>query len=276
MAGQAHTSRDEVVEFSEIKSTQAELHGLIKTFKIGEGWDHVERMRETMINNSLAVCPLYLLYKDHKGWDVSKGPVPPTRPVASGNRGMNLHLSEILSDILEPVADGVKDSCEVISTEDMVARMLLKDRSLVGWHEGSWLRNVEREGFSACMECRGSEDYKFDKNNPELCKCETGPLGLNSGTKDVVKMDGINDCMKNLRVEEFENISVNNGNQGPVSVSTQNEDGEKDLVQPNVKDLCDGMKEMMAADADNGPRNMNVLNDGLKGLEIEDSVNVFV
>ena len=151
--------------------------------------------------------------------------------------------------------------------------MLLKDRSLVGWHEGSWLRNVEREGFSACMECKGSEDYKFDKNNPELCKCETGPLGLNSGTKDVVKMDGINDCMKNLRVEEFENISVNNGNQGPVSVSTQNEDGEKDLVQPNVKDLCDGMKEMMAADADNGPRNMNVLNDGLRGLEIEDSVN---
>ena len=81
MAGQAHTSRDEVVEFSEIKSTQAELHGhvsmLIKTFKIGEGWDHVERMRETMINNTLAVCPLYLLYKDHKGWDVSKGSVPP-------------------------------------------------------------------------------------------------------------------------------------------------------------------------------------------------------
>ena len=140
-AGQAHTSKDEVVEFSEIKSTQVELNGhvsmLIKTFKIGEGWDHVERMRETMINNSLAVCPLYLLFKDHKGWDQSKGPVPPTRPVASGNRGMNLHLSEILSEILEPVADRVENSCEVISTEDMVARMLVKDKSLVGWHERS-------------------------------------------------------------------------------------------------------------------------------------------
>ena len=232
------------MEFSEIKSTQVELNGhvsmLIKTFKIGEGWDHVERMRETMINNSQAVCPLYLLFKDHKGWDQSKGPVPPTRPVASGNRGMNLHLSEILSEILEPVADRVENSCEVISTEDIVARMLVKDKSLVGWHERSWMRNVVREGFSACMECRGSEDYEFDKNNPELCKCGTSPLEVNIGTKDVVNMDEVNDCMKNLRVEEV---------------------GVKDLIQPKVKNLCDGMKKMVVAD------------DGMKDLGIKDSVN---
>ena len=89
------------------------------------------------------------------------------------------------------------------------------------------MRNVEREGFSACMECRGSEDYEFDKNNPELCKCGTSPLEVNIGTKDVVNMDEINDCMKNLRVKEAE---------------------VKDLIQPKVKNLCDGMKKMVVAD----------------------------
>ena len=75
------------------------------------------------MNNSLSLCPLYLLYEDHKGWTCEKGPVPPTRPVDSGNRGMNMHLSEILSDSLEPVADGLENTCEVVSTEDMVARL---------------------------------------------------------------------------------------------------------------------------------------------------------
>ena len=42
--------------------------------------------------------------------------------MGSGNRGMNMHLSEILSEILEPIADEAKNTCEVISTEDMVAR----------------------------------------------------------------------------------------------------------------------------------------------------------
>jgi hypothetical protein len=63
---------------------------LLKVFKVGKNWNHQDRLRETMINNSLAVCPLYLLFKDHKGWNWGKG-APPTRPVASGNRGMNLH-----------------------------------------------------------------------------------------------------------------------------------------------------------------------------------------
>ena len=215
LAGQAHTNKDEVVPFSIVKSTQTELNGhvsmLIKTFKIGEEWNHGDRMRETMINNSLAVCPLYLLYKDHKGWDRSKGPIPPTRPVASGNRGMNLHLSEILSDILEPVADEVKNSNEVISTEDMIARMLVKDRSLEDWHEGSWLEDVVYEGFSACMKCKGMEGYKFDKKNPELCKCGTSPLvqcedvvneertNLGEGTKDLVKLNDQEEYTRTVR-----------------------------------------------------------------------------
>ena len=153
LAGSVHTKNDEEISDSIVKSTQTELNGnvsmLIKFFKLGAEWGHSDRMRETMLNNSLSLCPLYLLFKDHKGWSLAKGPVPPTRPVASGNRGMNMHLSEILSEILEPIADEAKNTCEVISTEDMVAKMLRVDKSLKNWTKYEWLRGITCDGYEA-------------------------------------------------------------------------------------------------------------------------------
>ena len=172
LAGSAHTKKDEEVTPEIVRSTQAELNGnvsmLIKFFKLGAEWGQSDRMRETMLNSSLSLCPMYLLYKDHKGWTWEKGPVPPTRPVASGNRGMNIHLSEIISEVLEPVADEMDGKNEVISTEDMVAKLLEVDRSLMNWNEVEWWRGVVYDGFEACLVCRGDEKYVLDTNNPEL------------------------------------------------------------------------------------------------------------
>ena len=99
---------------------------------------------------------------DHKGWDLSKGLVPPTRPVASGNRGMNMNLIEIISDILKPVATGVKETYEKISAEDMVPRMINLDRSLENLDKDSWW-----------------EDVKYGKQaGAELCQAQTSLRGL--------------------------------------------------------------------------------------------------
>ena len=51
---------------------------LIKVFRIGHNLDHGQRVRESMLGSSLEVCPVHLLYKDHKGWTWDKGGVPPT------------------------------------------------------------------------------------------------------------------------------------------------------------------------------------------------------
>ena len=72
-------------------------------------------MRETMINQSVLIPPMYLLCKDHKV--IKPGELPSTRPVISGCKGMNLNLNDILSDILEPLTRAM-DSDEVISAED--------------------------------------------------------------------------------------------------------------------------------------------------------------
>ena len=51
---------------------------LIKFFKIGKYWDHGDRIRETTMNEGMSICPLSLLFKDHKGWVADSGKVPPT------------------------------------------------------------------------------------------------------------------------------------------------------------------------------------------------------
>ena len=60
------------------------------------------------------------LDKDHK--EMKEGALPATRPVVSGRAGMSLSMSNILSDIIEALADARKDPPEVISTEDFKSR----------------------------------------------------------------------------------------------------------------------------------------------------------
>ena len=112
---------------TDLKSNQRKLNGhvsmLIKIICLGKDWNHDSRMRESMLSNALAVCPLWLLFKFHKGWEQKSGKVAPTRPVAGGNDGMNFPLSEISSWILEPLASTIKDSSEVISGEDLWSRV---------------------------------------------------------------------------------------------------------------------------------------------------------
>ena len=106
-AGLKHTLKDKEVSWQDIKESQRELNGhvsmMVKIFKIGGYWKHGQRVRETTMGEGLSICPMSLLYKDHKGWSPGGGSVPPTRPVVGGHRGINMHLSELVSDIIDPV-----------------------------------------------------------------------------------------------------------------------------------------------------------------------------
>ena len=124
-AGEVHTSKDRVVSEKLVHETQKKLNGhvsmWIKCLQMGENWDHRDRLRETQINHSDLVAPMYLQVKDHKKYSGS-GP-PPTRPVCGAVNGMDVHLSNILSPIIEAVADEQKDKKEVISTDDSLSRI---------------------------------------------------------------------------------------------------------------------------------------------------------
>ena len=106
-AREVHTSKDSEVSLDFLIKNQRKINGhvsmLLKTFLVGESHGHYERIRNLKITHSLSIAPLYLLFKGHMGWTLETGKPPPSRPVVSAGSGQNDHLSEIISNILEPV-----------------------------------------------------------------------------------------------------------------------------------------------------------------------------
>ena len=94
----------------------------------GANWNHSKRFGETAINKTANIPPLRLLIKDHK--PIKPGQLPKTRPVVASQSSMNLHLNNILSEILEPLANncGVVD---VVSLEEMLAEVDSVNRYLL-------------------------------------------------------------------------------------------------------------------------------------------------
>ena len=139
-SGMVHTRGDTEVKWENVQEAQREINGHVsmlgKIFNMGKYWSHEDRIRETMLGDDLSVCPVTLVFKDHKGWLKEEGTVPPTRHVAGGHVGVNLYLSEIVSDIIEPLAGTIEGGKEIISTEDMEAHLEDLNESMAGWHEG--------------------------------------------------------------------------------------------------------------------------------------------
>ena len=181
-AGLAHTVGDKEVGWVELKEAQSELNGhvamLIKVFKMGKNWKHESRIRDTMMGQNLSVCPITLLLKDHKGWSPKDGGVPPTRQVAGGHLGMNLHLSEIVSDIIEPLVGVLEGGREVISCEDLTARLEKVNLKNENWNPYSWWEGKTAGEYIACSKCIGKIFPTYDTMGeiPDLCSCEQEPL----------------------------------------------------------------------------------------------------
>ena len=175
-AGMHHTSKDKEVGWADVKNAQKELNGhvsmLIKTFKIGSYWKHSLRVRESMMGEGQTVCPLSLLFKDHKGWVASMGTTPPTRPVAGGHLGINMHISEIVSDLLDPIVGEYDGGREIIATEDMVARTEVMNDEQEGWTKTKYWGGMFEEEYRACTRCAGDDEYVWNEEYPELCECE--------------------------------------------------------------------------------------------------------
>ena len=173
--GLHHTRGDTKVGWEDIKKSQNEVNGhcsmMIKILGIGEAWKHTSRVRETMLSEAMTTCPLSLLFKDHKKWDNKDGSIPPTRPVMGGHLGLNLHLSEIISDLVEPLVDMYPGGRENISTEDMISRFEALNEDNSGWTNWSWWEGQIWGEYVACGKCVGNWDMVYEESNPEKCGC---------------------------------------------------------------------------------------------------------
>ena len=189
-AGMVHIKDDQEVGPEERKANQKIVNGavsmLLKIFQVGSDSKHEGRWRESMLSNSLEACPLWLLFKDHKSWSSSKGTPPPTRPVMGGNAGMNTHLSEILSWILEPLANAMMSkSSEVISYVHIKHKIDKLNEQNEGWTQMDETPAGESQeinqlldaapGLCGCEECMSKDDLDKPLEEEPACQ-ESEPL----------------------------------------------------------------------------------------------------
>ena len=192
---------------------------IIKIFGLGKNWSQENGMRESMLSEALKVCPLWLLFKCHKGWSQESGKVPPTRPVAGGNQGMNFPLSEIISWLLEPLASSMEGSSEVISGEDL--------RSIIDQ------LNINNRKWEPKPDIQGSLDDHKDMvesiNPPRLCACKEGEceLGEVPAERDKSLPEGWKKCT------EPQTLKKNENGCGPAP-------GNPMLATPNSSSNCGG------------------------------------
>ena len=112
-----------------------------------------------MLCSSEMICNMYILFKDHKGWHWGLGTDPPGRPIASGNGGQNIHMSELTSEIVESVVTAYKGGVEIISTEDMLAKWDALNERNKNWSPGTWWDGLEDDDLIACGKCIGDDDF---------------------------------------------------------------------------------------------------------------------
>ena len=129
----------------------------------------VNRIRSLKITLSLSVAPMYLLFKDHKGWSLDTGTPPPSRPVVSAGSGQNDHMSEIISDLLEPVVKTWTGGLEKESSGDVMA--LIDEIN----EENIEIEEVDLESIDQAMEEQERRaDEVYDNFDDQLVKenCE--------------------------------------------------------------------------------------------------------
>ena len=97
--------------------------------------------------------------------------MPRTRPVVSGNQGKNVHLNNMLSEMIEPIATLAKDSAKVISSEDSL-RIIDNFNNNVTKESKQMDTFTEEQTLCECgQECGDSNDI-VNQNEKEI------PVGL--------------------------------------------------------------------------------------------------
>ena len=105
-AGTVHTCKDQEITRKVSENIEMHINGHMRWWasisNLSAEWNQQDRAVRNLLNHGLAVCPMTLLIKDHKHFEI--GDTPPSRSVMGGNVGGNKPLSEFMSLVLEPVA----------------------------------------------------------------------------------------------------------------------------------------------------------------------------
>ena len=168
-AGRSHTSKDREITWDEVRymknQTNSHMWWLSKIWAYSKGTDE-DRMLKNLTVAGLDLPEMSLLVKDHKSWSFESGKPVPTRPVLSGNCAINTHLSELISEIIEPVALQY-NGAEVQSSEEMLAQIDMINVH-VSEHKNIPTWNVLDKFIEANTEMRGPISQRIECGNENI------------------------------------------------------------------------------------------------------------
>ena len=182
--GKVHTSGDREINRGEIKEREKILNAhtsmWIKMTNMGEDHKHEGRTRESKISRSNNLANMRLLIKDHKEKLAS-------RPVVSGCDSNTLGMSNMVSELLESVCNSITDPYEVISSEDMLAKVAECNKAL------EKVREV-RDKAGESLPVEEEEIIMFGSDVvalfPSMTEKRTGKIVREQAEKSDLKCDG--------------------------------------------------------------------------------------
>ena len=124
---QPHIDCGSEVDFEFVEDTEGDLNARAVSWAriigLGTRWHQEDRVKQAMISTSSSAPFLYGVPKDHK---VSDDPneEPPLRPVCGANCGPGMRLSNLLSEVINPMVEEFCDAHWCDSTEDLEARLI--------------------------------------------------------------------------------------------------------------------------------------------------------
>ena len=189
-SGKVHTSKDKEISWKEVAYLQKQINShvwwLTKILKYGQKKDP-ERLLRNLQNHCLEVPDMALLIKDHKQWHPTSGKPVPSRPVVSGNRGVNSHLSEILSEVLEPLVLEMGGG-EISSTEEALHVISSTNEKIEN--------GVSLEDINILTDLAADESNDMEKDHPTVINSVVDVTG--NGNGDITQVEGEGDLLECL------------------------------------------------------------------------------
>jgi hypothetical protein len=116
----------------------------------------------------------------------------------AGNKGQNLHVSEILSNLVEPVVETFVGGLKIISQEEMLNIFDNYNKRMEGWTPQSWWEGFEEDGMIVCTKCEvgqdDSEEFAYDDDYPERCKCGQDGSDEISENPEIINVEHPQQC----------------------------------------------------------------------------------
>ena len=113
------------MSWKDIEKAKAEVTAHTKEvtniFGMGKDWGEKGewRLRRAMHENITVIPQMSCTQKDHK--QLPETGVPKTRPICDASCTINQRISDTVTDVLQALSLADDDTCEVVSTDDLMS-----------------------------------------------------------------------------------------------------------------------------------------------------------